>query len=100
METSNQFPKQYQGLRMASDILFRVFIIGYIILVLAWLVYVSMVDQWQALFVTRWHLGSVELLTICTMAYFTAAKFVLLMFALVPAIAIRLTVKKWEKLSS
>ena len=95
METS----LQYRGLRIASDILFRVFGIGYLVLVLAWLLFISFRDQWQALFVSQWHLGSADLMITLTMAYFTVAKLVLLMFALVPAIAIRLTVRKWEKLA-
>jgi hypothetical protein len=91
---------EYRGLRIARDILFRVFIIGYGIIVLAWLLFMGFRGQWEALFLNQWHVAKPELLDVFTLAYFTLAKFVLLMYALVPAIAIHLTIRKWEKKTS
>lgn len=88
---------QYEGLRIAKSILFKIFWIGYLILIAAWLIYIGLKPQLFGLFFATWHATSPEFVDMVTLGFFALGKFVLIFYALVPAIAIHLTLRKLEK---
>lgn len=88
---------EYRGLRIAKDILFRIFIIGYLFLIVAWLLWVGAKEQWMSLFTTTWHFSNPAFIDMVTMGFFALAKFVLLFYALIPALAICWTLRKLDK---
>lgn len=88
---------RYQGLRITADILFRVFWIGFAFLMLAWLWFMLMHQYWYHLLVNQWQLGSSEFLNMLVISFFAMAKFVLFFYVLIPALAIRWTLRKLDK---
>ena len=88
---------EYCGLRIAKSILFRIFGIGYGILILSWLLLLPMKAHWYGLIATQWQIHNTEFLDIVVVSFFTLAKFVLIFYALVPALAICWTLRTLEK---
>lgn len=90
---------EYRGLRIAKDILLRMFVIGYLLLIVAWLLWVGAKDQWLSLFNTTWHFRNPAFVEAVTLGFFAMAKFVLWFYALIPALAICWTLRKLDKKS-
>ena len=88
---------RYQGLRIASSILFRTFAVGFIFLILAWLWFILGHNFWYQYLIAPWHLGSPEFMNLLVLGFFATAKFVLFFYVLIPAIAIRWTLRKLDK---
>jgi hypothetical protein len=88
---------EYRGLRIAKSILLRFFVLGYLLLIVAWLLWLGMRDQLLALSTTTWHIQNPAFLETATLGFFAMAKFVLIFYGLVPALAICWTLKKLEK---
>ncbi|HEY9745609.1 MAG TPA: hypothetical protein V6C99_05275 [Oculatellaceae cyanobacterium] len=87
----------YQGLRIARSILFRVFLIGFLFLILAWFCLIFGKAYWTDLLMVKWHIGNPALIDILIIAFFALAKFVLFFYVLIPAIAISWTLCKLDK---
>lgn len=88
---------RYQGLRVTADILFRTFWIGFGFLILSWLWFMLGHQYWYHLLVNQWQLGSPEFLNMLVIGFFAMAKFVLFFYVLIPALAIRWTLRKLDK---
>src|SRR5690242_18759523 len=88
---------EYRGLKIAKDILFNIFLIGYSFLIIAWFVY-SMIKEpvMHSPLLANWHISNQFLDTI-TVCFFSLAKFVLWFYVFVPALAICWTLKKLEQ---
>lgn len=91
---------EHHGLRIAKDILFRIFVIGYLFLTVAWLLWIGTKEQWFALFNTTWHFSNPALIDAVVLCFFALGKFVLWFYALIPALAICWTLRKLDKIQS
>jgi hypothetical protein len=88
---------QYRGLKIAKDILYNIFWIGYLFIILSWLLYVTVTPFLMEMMVTKWHMGDPAFIQMLTLGMFALAKFVLYFYVLIPALAISWTLKKLEK---
>ena len=88
---------QYHGLRIAKSILLKTFFIGYTFLIASWLILIPFKSQWYGLAMAQWQIHNTDFLDLLTIGFFALAKFVLIFYALVPALAICWTLKKLEK---
>ena len=85
-----------RGLPLAQDILLRLFVIGYLVLIISWFLWVGTKEYWMTVF-ANWHFSNWAFMEMMTLCFFAMAKFVLLFYALIPALAICWTLKKWRK---
>lgn len=89
---------EYRGLRIAKSILFRIFLLGYGLLIIGWLwlAYLFTHESLLSWLMPEWPLHK-EFLWLLTLSIFAAAKFVLFFLVLIPAIAILWTLRHLEK---
>jgi hypothetical protein len=94
-----EFIMEYRGLRIAKDILFKTFLIGYLVIIASWVLFTLSRGYWEDMILRIWHLQNPAYIELITISFFAMAKFVLIFYALVPALAICWTLRKLEKKS-
>ena len=86
-----------KGLKIAKDILMNTFLIGYAFIIVFSLIYFEVKSYWMNLIVGFWHINDTNFIDRLVVSFFGLAKFVLIFYVLVPALAINWTLKKLKK---
>ncbi|MBX2860415.1 MAG: hypothetical protein KTR14_04225 [Vampirovibrio sp.] len=86
----------HPNLHLAAQILFRTFLIGFVLMLISWCLFVTFKPVWMDLMLFKWQLGNPELLEGIILTFYLVAKFFLFFFCLIPSLAIRWTLKKLE----
>lgn len=87
----------YAGLRIAKGILFRVFVVGYVFLILSWILLSLTKPYWVMCVSKYWHIPNPAFWDVMIISFFGMAKFLLFFYALIPAIAICWMLRKLDK---
>lgn len=88
----------YNGLRIARDVLFRGFLIGLLVLILASVVWLAGINVWTSLLVDQWHwFPDRTTLQMVMLIWIGFLKFCIFFYLMLPWLALHWTLKHLEK---